>query len=147
MVIMGQAQSDVRPPSFAPLAGTKILVVEDHDDSRQLIRMLLRQAGAEVVAAANPAEGYRLFVDQRPDLLVSDIGMPEETGYDLLRKIRRLGPESGGRTPAIALTAWTRNEEISQAFRAGFQIHVPKPLNGAALVRAILELLDQSADS
>lgn len=126
------------------LQGLRLLVVEDHDDSRQLIRMILRQAGAEVVTAANSAEAFGLFLEKAPDVLISDIGMPEETGYDLIRKIRKLPNSEGGGIPAIALTAWTRNEEVTAAFRAGFQIHIPKPLDAGALVRAVAELAQQS---
>lgn len=142
--MMNQVLTAAKPAQSLPLQGISVLVVEDHDDSRQLIRMILRQAGADVSTASNSASGFELFLQLRPDVLVSDIGMPEETGYDLIRKIRRLGADQGGDTPAIALTAWTRNEEITAAFRAGFQIHIPKPLNASALVHAVTELLDQN---
>lgn len=132
-----QVSSTTTRPS---LAGVHVLVVEDHDDSRHLIRMVLRQAGADVAVASNSAEGFAKFKSGHPDVLVSDIGMPEETGYDLIRKIRVLPRALGGETPAIALTAWTRKEEVTAAFRAGFQVHIPKPLDASALVQAISEL-------
>lgn len=122
------------------LAGVHVLVVEDHDDSRHLIRMVLRQAGAQVDVASNSTEGFDHFKNGHPDVIVSDIGMPEETGYDLIRKIRALPRALGGETPAIALTAWTRKEEVTAAFRAGFQVHIPKPLDATALVQAVAEL-------
>jgi len=117
-----------------------VLVVEDEQDSRELIAAVLRQCGAEVSTAASVQEGLEIYQRLRPDILVSDIGMPGEDGYDLIRKVRALPPEQGGRTPAVALTAYARTEDRMRSLLAGFQVHVPKPVEPNELVAVVASL-------
>ncbi len=122
------------------LSGIKVLVVDDSEDLLMLIGRWLRNKGA-VVATANSAQAaLHVFKDFRPDVLLSDIGMPDEDGYSLLNKIRALSPEEGGKTPAAALTAYARVEERDQALDAGFQIHVAKPVTRRHLEQTVVLL-------
>ncbi len=125
------------------LDGLRILIVDDEPDARELISVLLRQRGAEVLEAASASEGLLLLESARPDVLVADIGMPGEDGYELLRKVRALSPERGGLTQAIALTAYAGEEDRAQAIDAGFHLHVTKPVDSAALTEALLSLARQ----
>jgi signal transduction histidine kinase/CHASE3 domain sensor protein/ActR/RegA family two-component response regulator len=109
------------------LDGLKVLVVDDEVDALGLAREALRDFGADVVTAGSVSEALTKFASQRPDVVVSDIGMPGEDGYSLLRKIRALSAAQGGRTPAIALTAYARADDARRAFAAGYQMHVAKP--------------------
>ena len=108
------------------LAGVRVLVVDDEADARALLQRLLEDRGRD--RAARRQRGRGLCVDRgaRPDVLVSDIGMPEEDGYALIRQVRALPPERGGGTPAIALTAYARSEDRLKVILAGFQIHIGK---------------------
>jgi PAS domain S-box-containing protein len=121
------------------LAGLRILVVDDETDARDLLMIRLRQYGAEVITAASAEAAFEAIARQepRPDLIVSDIAMPGEDGYSLIRRVRALAPEQGGRIPAIALTAYSRTKDRVQAVAAGFQMHMPKPVNATELVYAI----------
>jgi PAS domain S-box-containing protein len=119
------------------LAGVKILVIDDEPDARALIRRVLEQCQAEVVTAANAAEGIEQLKTHRPDLLISDIGMPHKDGYQFLREVRKLHPRDGGRTPAIALTAFARSEDRTRAMLAGYQVHIAKPLEAQELLATV----------
>jgi signal transduction histidine kinase/ActR/RegA family two-component response regulator len=135
------------PPARFPvasLAGTRLLLVDDEADARALVEDMLRQAGAEVTSAASAREAMEKFAMARPDALLSDIGMPEENGYDLIRRVRALPLESGGGVPAIALTAFARPEDRSRALAAGFQRHLSKPLEQEELLAAIASLLPKA---
>jgi len=110
------------------LDGLMILVVDDDPDTRELLRQGLEYCGARVRVAASAAEALSALGNEVPDILISDIGMPEVDGYDLIRQIRSLQIESGQRVAAIALTAYTRVEDRLQALRAGYDMHVPKPV-------------------
>jgi signal transduction histidine kinase/ActR/RegA family two-component response regulator len=125
------------------LAGLRILVVDDEADARDLLAIRLRQYGADVITAASVEAALESLAQQkpRPDLIVSDIAMPEEDGYSLMRRVRAMEPEEGGRIPAIALTAYSRNKDRAQAIAAGFQMHMPKPVNAAELARAIAGII------
>jgi signal transduction histidine kinase/ActR/RegA family two-component response regulator len=120
--------------SSTALQGLRVLVVEDEADARALLCDVLRSHGATVDAAASANEGLDRLSAFRPDVLVSDIAMPSVDGYTLLRRVRQLSPELGGRTPAIALTAHARTEDVERARIAGFQQHVAKPVDPAQLV-------------
>ncbi|MBW4518294.1 MAG: PAS domain S-box protein [Scytolyngbya sp. HA4215-MV1] len=140
--------SDTIPLMDAPrLEGLKVLIVDDETDARELLGTLLRESGAMVTAVASAREAFSTLTqssfDQRPDLLVSDIGMPEEDGYMLIRQIRALAPEQGGRIPAIALTAYARTEDRIKALAAGFQSHVPKPVEPAEFIAVVANLLNR----
>jgi signal transduction histidine kinase/ActR/RegA family two-component response regulator len=128
-----------RGPSGRPdeLAGVKVVIVDDRPDARDLIARVLEQAAAVVLSAATAEEAIGLVELERPDVLVSDIGMPDVDGYELLRRVRALGPDRGGRVPAIALTAFARTEDRTRALRAGFIVHVAKPVEASELVAAV----------
>jgi PAS domain S-box-containing protein len=126
-------------PSFvsAELQGLSVLVVDDQVDARELIRRILEDCGATVVTADSGEQALRLITAQKPDVLVSDIGMPHMDGFELLRRVRELGMERGGMVPAIALTAFARSEDRTRALRAGFLVHVSKPVAPAELVATV----------
>jgi CheY-like chemotaxis protein len=123
------------------LYGLKILVVDDDVDTRELIEWVLKRVGAEVTSVGSAREALELLEREKPHLLVSDIAMPEEDGYSLLKKIRALPPERGGRTPAIALTAHSLVQDRLQSLRAGFQSHVPKPVVPEELVEVVASVI------
>src|ERR1051325_1921417 len=116
------------------LDNLKILVVDDERDTRELLKEGLEYCGARVMLAGSAAEALESMQKDLPDVLISDIGMPIEDGYELIRQVRKLGKENGGRVPAIALTAYTRVEDRMHALRAGYHMHVPKPVELAELV-------------
>jgi len=124
----------------AELTGVKVLVVDDEADARGLVRRLLEDCGATVIVAASASEGYWMLQSERPDILVSDIGMPCEDGYALIRRVRALEAEKGGDTPAVALTAYARAEDRMKAVAAGFQHHVVKPVEPAELITMVAAL-------
>ncbi|MDQ3211940.1 MAG: ATP-binding protein [Acidobacteriota bacterium] len=123
--------------SIAELTGLIVLVVDDQPDARDLVRRILEDCGAEVFAAGTAADGLSLVQARKPHVMIADVGMPEGDGYDLLRRVRALGAERGGRVPAIALTAFARSEDRTRALRAGFAVHVAKPVNPAELVATV----------
>jgi PAS domain S-box-containing protein len=122
------------------LVGLRVLVVDDEADTREMVGAILKSQGAEVEAAGSAEEAVAALLKTRPHILVSDVEMPGQDGYDLIRKVRRLAPEEGGRTPAAALTAYARPEDRMRALMAGFQIHVPKPVQPAELVAVVASL-------
>lgn len=122
------------------LAGLKILVVDDEPDARDVLSLILSGAGAEVLAVESAARALEAIAQWHPDLLVSDIGMPQEDGYTLLRKLRALPPEQGGRIPAIALTAFARTQDRLNILSAGYQMHVPKPIEQLELLTVVASL-------
>jgi PAS domain S-box-containing protein len=126
---------------FDRLDGLKILVVDDEPDTREMLKAGLGQCGAEVAAAASTAEALEAIEKSAPDLLISDIGMPGEDGYELIRRVRELPAEAGGRLPAIALTAYARVEDRMHALRVGYQMHVPKPVELAELAAVAASLV------
>jgi CheY-like chemotaxis protein len=123
------------------LYGLKILVVDDDADTRELIEWVLKRVGAEVTSVGSAREALEFLKNDRPHLLVSDIAMPQEDGYELLKKIRALPPEQGGRIPAIALTAHSLVQDRLQSLRAGFQSHVPKPVVPEELVEVVASII------
>jgi CheY-like chemotaxis protein len=121
----------------ASVAGVRVLLVEDDADARDLLEEALAGSGA-VVTAADSAEGaLAALAIHDVDIIVSDIGMPGEDGYSLLRKVRSLAPADGGRVPAVALTAYAREEDRMRALRAGYQVHVAKPINPTEFVAVV----------
>jgi signal transduction histidine kinase/CheY-like chemotaxis protein len=124
-------------PAGERLVGLRILVVDDDPDGRTLTALALTDLGARVNTAASAHGARQMLRSQRPEVLVSDLGMPGEDGYSLIRQIRQHEAEHGGFLPAIALTGYAGDEERSRAFAAGFQAHVPKPLDPAELIAAI----------
>ncbi|MEJ7728379.1 MAG: ATP-binding protein [Polyangiaceae bacterium] len=128
------------------LAGLCILVIDDELDARELVKSALTDASADVLVAASAAEGLAMVSAYRPDLIVSDIGMPDRDGYQFIRQVRALPPGGGGRTPAIALTAFARPEDRTRAMLAGYQVHVSKPIEPQELVATIRSLASTSVD-
>jgi PAS domain S-box-containing protein len=129
-------------PDFSslPLEGVRILVVDDEADTREFLTFALEEYGAETIVAASAAEALKALELYHPDVLLSDIGMPEEDGYSLIRKVRSLSLERGGSIKAVALTAYAREEDQQRAISAGFQMHVTKPVEPAELVAAVSSL-------
>jgi signal transduction histidine kinase/ActR/RegA family two-component response regulator len=136
-----QVAQPVRPGPARPLAvslrDVRVLLVEDDDDTRELVRIALERAGASVDAVATAEAARREIFSEKPDILISDIRMPEENGYALIESLRREGVV----TPAIALTALARREDADAAHAAGFQLHIPKPIDPAMLVDAVATLV------
>jgi CheY-like chemotaxis protein/anti-sigma regulatory factor (Ser/Thr protein kinase) len=126
----------VRLPAIS-LLGLKVLVVDDEPDARELVQSVLADAGAEAFTASSADEAFALVQSRRPDVIVSDIGMPERDGYQFMRDVRGLGAAAGGKTPAIALTAFARSEDRTRAMLAGYQVHVAKPIDPQELVATI----------
>jgi signal transduction histidine kinase len=122
------------------LHGVRVLLVDDEADARELMQQVLADAGAIVRVGGSAGEGLEAFRAERPDVLVSDIGMPGEDGYSLLAAVRRLEAEDGPRVPAIALTAFARAEDRRKALLAGFQLHISKPIEPTELTAAIASL-------
>ena len=122
------------------LAAVRVLVVDDEADARALVRRLLEERGATVTTNGSVAEALASLRQERFDVLVSDIGMPEEDGYSLIRQVRALAPEQGGAMPAVALTAYARSEDRMKAVMAGFQMHVTKPVEPAELLTMVASL-------
>jgi PAS domain S-box-containing protein len=122
------------------LDGLRVLVVDDEPDARQLLTTMLGQYEAQVIAVASAKEALIALQEFQPNVLVSDIGMPLEDGYSLIRKVRALSTEQGGKIPAVALTAYARAEDRMQALLAGFQLHVPKPVSPVELAAVIANL-------
>jgi CheY-like chemotaxis protein len=139
----------LRSPDFdfeqVRLPGVKVLVVDDEPDARELLRRVLSQCEAQVIAAESGKEGLLLIRSQLPDVIVSDIGMPEMDGYEFIREVRRLPPADGGTTPAIALTAFARSEDRTRAMLTGYQVHVAKPIEPQELVATVGSLVARMA--
>ncbi|HVV53214.1 MAG TPA: response regulator, partial [Polyangia bacterium] len=112
----------------------------DEPDTRDLLVTTLGDAGCEVRAAAGAGEALRAIAADRPEVVISDVGLPGESGYELVRRLRQLPPEQGGRIPAAALTAYSRPEDRRQALRAGFEMFLPKPVEPAELLAAVATL-------
>ncbi|HWS89531.1 MAG TPA: PAS domain-containing protein [Pyrinomonadaceae bacterium] len=122
------------------LEGVKVLIVDDEPDARRLLTELLSQRGAEVSSAASAAEALEVLQAWRPHVLLSDIGMPDGDGYELIRRVRELPEERGGRTPAAALTAYAGPADRGRALASGFQVHVAKPVEPAELAAVVAGL-------
>lgn len=140
------ALPDFRPPAPASteLAGLCVLVVDDEADAREMLERLLRDCGAEVLLADGAEAALACVAAERPDVLVSDIGMPGVDGYQLLQRVRALGAARGGALPAVALTAFARAEDRVRALRAGYRAHVAKPVEPAEIVATIASVAGRS---
>lgn len=146
--VAGQASNThlpvTNPPS--PLTRLQILIVDDDTDTRELVAFVLEQNGAEVTAVASAHEALSILDQSKVDLILSDIGMPDMDGYMLVRQVRSRPPDRGGTIPAIALTAYAGEMDYQQAMTAGFQRHVPKPVEPEVLVRTITDLLQAQSN-
>ena len=118
----------------------RVLVVDDESDARELLRAVLGGAGAELKVAGSTSEAVAIFKEWKPDVLVSDVGMPGVDGYELIRLIRALAHSEGGSIPAAALTAYATAEDRLRALTAGFQIHVAKPVEPLELIAVVASL-------
>lgn len=128
------------------LQGVRVLVVDDEPDARSLVQRLLEEHKADVMTAGSAAEAIDLLRACPPDVLVSDIGMPVEDGYVLIKRVRALDSDHGGDVPAIALTAYARSEDRMRSVRAGFQLHVAKPVEPAELITMVASLARRTAE-
>ncbi|WP_449419134.1 response regulator [Phormidium nigroviride] len=126
------------------LNGLRVLVVDDEADSRAFLTAVLEECGAEVVAVGSAVEAIATLKSLKPDILLSDIGMPEEDGYALIRQVRSLSPQEGGQIPAAALTAYARAEDRTRSLLSGFQIHLPKPIEPAELAAVVANLANRT---
>jgi CheY-like chemotaxis protein len=122
------------------LDGLKVLVVDDEPDTLEMLRIGLTSCGAEVIVAGSADAALEALASTPPDVIISDIGMPDMDGYEMMKKIRALSAEQGGRVPSVALTAYARTEDRLQALRSGYQMHVPKPVELAELVAVTASL-------
>ena len=134
-------------PNPLPLAGVRVLVVDDDADSLDFAAFILEQDGAFVIALSSAYEALKTLAEIKPDVLVSDISMPDINGYMLIRQVRTWTPEQGGQIPAIALTAFARNDDQQEALKAGFQMHLPKPFNPEELIAAIVKLVEANVSA
>lgn len=128
-------------PPRQPLQHLRVLLVDDEADARDMIAFILQEAGATVTVAQSGLEALESFSQSQPDVVISDIGMPEMDGYMLIRQLRSRWPEPGSKVPAIALTAYAGEVNQQQALAAGFQLHLAKPVEPEELVRAIVPLV------
>jgi CheY-like chemotaxis protein len=121
-------------PVGQSLAGLRLLIVDDEADAREVMRFMLERGGAQVRIADSAAQALDAIREERPDLLISDIGMPVEDGYVLVRRLRAMEEGLGRRLPAIALTAYASEEDTRRALTAGFDAHLSKPVDPARLI-------------
>jgi two-component system, chemotaxis family, CheB/CheR fusion protein len=130
------------PSDIPSLQGVRVLMVDDEADIRELLTTILEQYGVEVTTSASTSEALSILTasPERYDVLLSDIGMPEQDGYGLIRQVRALSPEAGGRIPAAAITAYAREQDHQKAIASGFQIHLAKPIEPSQLTRVVADL-------
>ena len=124
----------------ASLAGISVLVVDDDEQSREVLAAQLQDYGAAVLTASSAAEAFDLLQREHVGVLLADIGMPDEDGYSLIRRIRAQSQPHRASTPAAALTAFARDEDRRQALNAGFQLHLSKPVDPSTLRSAVATL-------
>jgi PAS domain S-box-containing protein len=141
------AQNNLLPDCPPELSGLRVLLVDDEADSRDLLNFVLESCGAQVETAGSVSEALEIIRRESFDVIISDIGMPEEDGYDLIGRIRELTNEQGGNTPAIALTAYARAEDRVRALRSGFQLHIAKPVESPELIAAVANLAGRTRKS
>ncbi|MEH1797432.1 ATP-binding protein [Nostoc sp.] len=134
-------ESQVKVNNLLALDGLQILLVDDNADTRELIAFILQQSGAQVTSVSSVGEALEALVRLRPNILVSDIGMPDEDGYSLIRQVRSQEALSGEKIPAVALTAFARDEERKLSLEAGFQVHLSKPIEPDKLVKVLANLV------
>jgi CheY-like chemotaxis protein len=131
----------VAPSALKVLKGLRILVVDDEADSRDLVSAILMRCGSDVNCCKSAADGMKAFMSWKPDLLVSDIGMPVEDGYSLIKKLRKLKTKHAREIPAIALTAYATKEDQERTLSSGFQMHVAKPIVPEKLITSIAKAM------
>lgn len=136
----GHRQSEAEIPQSVNLSGVRVLVVDDEPDAREVLTLALTHSGAEVRVAATVGAALDILSEWKPDVLVSDIGMPTEDGYELIKKVRAGEAVSGGEIPALALTGYASPEDTARALEAGYQVHVAKPVSPSELVVTVASL-------
>jgi CheY-like chemotaxis protein len=145
---MGKETAVNRTPNPIALKGLRVLLVDDEADARELFTVLLVQRGAKVTAVASSDEALTVLAetppDERPDVLLADIGMPETDGYQLIAKVRALERSQGSQIPAVALTAHAGFEDRNRSLSAGFQKHLSKPVEPAELAAVVAHLARRS---
>jgi CheY-like chemotaxis protein len=146
----GQPKPAAKEPSvpaqwLRDLSGMRVLLVDDEPDARNVIGEILSRCGAEVTGVASAKEAMGSIRKTPPDVLISDISMPHEDGYDLIKAVRKLKPEEGGHVPAVALTAFAGQVDRSRLLAAGFQMHLPKPIDPTQLPSLLAGLRDHTA--
>ena len=124
-----------------PLSNVKIVVLDDDEGTRDLLALILEQSGADVNLASDAESALPIIESFRPDVLVSDIGMPGMDGYQFIENVRRLPEAQGGKVPAVALTAFAREEDRQRALNAGFQVHLAKPIESSVLIQTLTQLI------
>lgn len=127
-------------PSPASLSGLRVMVVDDEADVRDYIATVLEDYGAEAIAIARATQALEMLQQWKPHILISDIAMPEQDGYTFIRIVRKLPAERGGKIPAVAITAYASDEDRNRAITAGFQLHVPKPVEPSQLAAVVAQL-------
>jgi CheY-like chemotaxis protein len=137
----GEAALGFNP--FLSLEGVKVLVIDDEPETLLLLSTVLTQCGAYVKTASSAEEGFGEIKTWRPDVIVSDIGMPGEDGYSFMKRVKTWTREAGAWIPAVALTAYARSEDRMKALASGYQIHVPKPVEPAELIAVIASLVER----
>jgi CheY-like chemotaxis protein len=135
----------MQPAPVVKLAGLRVLVVDDDEEALELATTIVAAAGGEVRGCRTAAEGLDVLREWRPHVVVSDIEMPGEDGYSLIRKVRALPPADGGDTPAIALTAYGRSQDRTRSLGAGFNMHVPKPVDPGELTTIVAAVASRAA--
>ncbi|MDP8962821.1 MAG: response regulator [Cyanobacteriota bacterium] len=140
--------SSPNPASVASrtLSGLQVLIVDDEPDVRDLLTVAIQESGAEAIAVESASEALKVLDNSQPDVLVSDIGMPLEDGYTLIRQVREREAKRGGLLPAVALTAYVREEDSDNAIASGFQKHMSKPVDTTQLVRVVASLVGRIGD-
>lgn len=128
------------------LAGLRVLLVDDDPDACAIASRIFEEHSMKVLIALSAREGLNILKHERPDMIVSDIGMPDQDGYELMRQIRMLPDNQGGRTPAIALTAFARPEDRRQALEVGYQKHLAKPVDPHELLTVIARLTQDNRE-
>jgi CheY-like chemotaxis protein len=130
----------ITPHVTSSIRGLKVLAIDDDIDARELIGTLLAQADADVRTAESSSSGLKIVDEWIPNVVLCDIGMPDEDGYTFIRRLRERPAEEGGLVPAAALTAYARTEDRLQILSSGFQMHLPKPVQPAELLAGVVAL-------
>jgi CheY-like chemotaxis protein len=131
---------EVHASELRSLDGLRVLLVDDEIETREIISTVVERTGAEVKSCTSAREALNELVEWRPDVILSDIAMPDEDGYSFINRVRSLPQNEGGNTPAAALTAYARDEDRRQALAAGYQMHIAKPIGAGQLVTMIAKL-------
>jgi CheY-like chemotaxis protein len=145
-IVTSEQSAQRRPPNNHCLGGKVILLIEDHEDTRELTTQILRQAGMNVVPCASANAAFAVLHDQLPSAIVADIGLPDEDGISFIKRVRRHSSAHVRAVPAIALTAYTSAADQDDALRAGFQRHIGKPVDPSYLIDALRDILRAGSD-